>query len=231
VDEENLHRTADFRRFVAGMTDDLRLTVSLLEEQEALSVLEGLRELELEGEGELRERVIVSHEGPRVFLYADTEERIEYARELVDDVLRERGLGAIVTLTRWHPIEQRWEDSRLPLPRTREEREAERQIRLERETSESLASGYAEWEVRIELPSHEQTVLLAERLESEGIPVVRRFTYVLVGAANEDEARALADRLREEAPAGARVLVEPGGQMVWEVARRNPFVVFGGLGI
>jgi hypothetical protein len=213
------------------MTDDLRLTVSLQEEQEALSVLEGLRELELEGEGELRERVIVSHEGPRVFLYADTEERIEQARELVDDVLRELGLGAIVTLTRWHPIEQRWEDSRLPLPRTPEEREAERRIRLERETTESFESGYAEWEVRIELPSHEQTVLLAERLESEGIPVVRRFTYVLVGAANEDEARALADRLREEAPAGARVLVEPGGQMVWEVAPRNPFVVFGGLGI
>jgi len=213
------------------MTDDLRLTVSLQEEQEALSVLEGLRELELEGEGEFRERVIVSHEGPRVFLYADTEERIEHARELVDDVLSERGLGAIVTLTRWHPIEQRWEDSRLPLPRTPEEREAERRIRLERETTESLESGYAEWEVRIELPSHEQTVLLAERLESEGIPVVRRFTYVLVGAANEDEARALADRLREEAPAGARVLVEPGGQMVWEVAPRNPFVVFGGLGI
>jgi hypothetical protein len=213
------------------MADDWRLTVSLQEEHEARSVLDGLRELEVEGRGDLAERVIVSHEGARVFLYADMEERLEHARELVDDVLHARGLGAIVTLTRWHPIEQRWEDARLPLPRTPEEREAERRVRLERETAESLESGYAEWEVRIELPTHEQTVLLGERLESEGIPVVRRFTFLLVGAVNEDEAQALAARLREEAPAGARVLVEPGGQMVWEVTPRNPFVVFGGLGI
>jgi hypothetical protein len=47
---------------------------------------------------------------------------------------------------------------------------------------------------------------------------------------NEDEARALGERLRDEAPAGATIQVQPGGEMVWEVAPRNPFVIFGGLG-
>ena len=47
---------------------------------------------------------------------------------------------------------------------------------------------------------------------------------------NEDEATALAERLRTEAPEGATVEVEPGGAMVWEVSPKNPFAVFGGLG-
>ena len=53
---------------------------------------------------------------------------------------------------------------------------------------------------------------------------------LVLGAANEDDARALAERLRGEAPDGAKVEVEPGGGMVWEVAPRNPFTFFGGLG-
>ncbi len=84
--------------------------------------------------------------------------------------------------------------------------------------------------MRIELASHEDTVTLAERLESEGIPVVRRHTFLLAGAANEDDARELAERIRGEAPEGAKVDVEAGGGMVWEVAPRNPFTLFGGLG-
>jgi hypothetical protein len=116
------------------------------------------------------------------------------------------------------------------LPRTEAEHEAERERREAREAAESLATGHAEWEVRVELPGHAETVELAERLEAEGIPVVRRFTYLLVGAVNEDEARALGERLRDEAPAGATIQVQPGGEMVWEVAPRNPFVIFGGLG-
>ena len=215
------------------MADDLRLTVTLRDEGEALELVDALHRIEVDEVGRegLGERVIVSRDGARVYVYADTEERIELAREHVDAALAARELGAMVTMTRWHPIEQRWEDAGLPLPRTEAEKERERQVRLERETAESLASGYASWEVRIELPSHEATVELADRLERTGLPVVRRFRYLLVGAANEDEARALAERLGAEAPEGARVDVEPGGQMVWEVAPQNPFVIFGGLGV
>lgn len=39
-----------------------------------------------------------------------------------------------------------------------------------------------------------------------------------MGTASEEEARALAERLHGTA--------EPGGELVWEVARDNPFAVF-----
>jgi hypothetical protein len=84
--------------------------------------------------------------------------------------------------------------------------------------------------VRVELANHEDTVALADRLEAEGNAVVRRYTFLLVGALNEDDARALAERLERDAPEGARIDVEAGGGLVWEVAPENPFVVFGGLG-
>ncbi len=92
-------------------------------------------------------------------------------------------------------------------------------------------TGLAEWEVRIELASHDDTVRLAERLDTEGIPVVRRHTFLLVGAATEDDAAELAKRLAAEAPKGATVHVQPGGEMIWEVTPPNPFVMIaGGLG-
>ena len=139
-------------------------------------------------------------------------------------------MEAETSLARWHPVEQRWEDPEVPLPRTEEEWRADHARLQERAAAESRETGEAAWEVRVELPEHEATDELAERLESEGVPVVRRWTYLLVGAANEDEARALAKRLRDEAPAGSRVQVEPGGRLAWEVAPRTPFAIFGGLG-
>jgi len=84
--------------------------------------------------------------------------------------------------------------------------------------------------VRIELPDHAETVGLAERLEEEGIPVVRRHRYLLVGAATEGDAAALAERLRLEAPEGAHVHVQAGGEMIFKVVRQNPFTILGGLG-
>jgi hypothetical protein len=108
--------------------------------------------------------------------------------------------------------------------------QAEHERLQEREAAESLEKGRAEWEVRIELPTHEDTLALAERLEAESVPVVRRYTFLLAGALNEDDAHALAKRLEAEAPQGARIHVEPGGGLVWEVAPENPFAVFGGLG-
>jgi len=69
---------------------------------------------------------------------------------------------------------------------------------------------------------------LAEQLESEGIPVTRRWRYLLVGAETEDDARALAQRLREEAPAETELIVEPNGQEVWR--EMHPYTVLGGLG-
>jgi hypothetical protein len=211
--------------------DDWRLTVELDDESRSRELVEWLGQVRLEA-GErvpLGDRVIVSRDGSRVYLYSDTEERARHVESMVLAKIGHPAAGH-VELARWHPAEQRWEDAAVPLPRTDEEWAVEHERLQEREEDESLATGYAEWEVRVEFPSHDETVAFAERLEAEGIPAVRRYTYLLVGAVNEDDARALADRLADDVPEGARVEVEPGGQMVWEVAPQNPFVVFGGLG-
>jgi hypothetical protein len=213
------------------MADDWRVTVDFDDESDGTDLVEWLQAARFESaeRDRLGDRVIVSRDGSRVYLYADSEQRAREAQTRVEEHLSEAGRAARISLARWHPVAQEWEDAEIPLPRTEAEMEAEEDVRQAREEAESLERGYAAWEVRVELPSPEETARLAERLESEEIPVVRRHRYLLAGSANEDDANALADRLRREVP-GARIEVEPGGGFVWEVMPQNPFAIFGGLG-
>jgi hypothetical protein len=214
------------------MDDDWRVTVDFDDEGDGAQLTEWLAALDLEA-GERRrlgDRVIVSRDGARVYLYAAGEDRARAAYETVSARIDAEGLAAATAFERWHPVEQEWKDVSVPLPGTVEELSAEHERLQQREADESVDKGRAAWEVRVELPDHEETTALAERLEAEGIPVVRRYTFLLAGAVNEDEARALGERLEREAPAGARIEVEPGGGLVWEVSPYNPFAIFGGLG-
>jgi hypothetical protein len=215
-----------------GMSDDWRVTVDFDDEGDGTQLVEWLaaRRLEAEERERLGGRVVVSRDGPRVFLYADEEAQARDAEGFIRAHLSSEGRAANVSLERWHPVEQDWKDASVPLPETEDEIQAEHERQQEREASESFASGHAEWEVRVSLPSREATEALAEQLEAEGLPVLKRSTFLLVGAANRDDAEALAERLRGESPQGAKVEVEPGGGMVWEVMPHNPFAVFGGLG-
>jgi hypothetical protein len=215
-----------------GMSEDWRVTVDFDDEGDGTQLVEWLsaRRLEAEERERLGARVVVSRDGPRVYLYADVEQPARDAEGFVRAHLSSERQPARISLERWHPVEQNWKDASEPLPETPEEVQAEHERQQEREASESFASGHAEWEVRVSLPSREATEALAAQLEAEGLPVVRRSTFLLVGAANRDDAEALAERLRAESPQGAKVEVEPGGGMVWEVMPHNPFAVFGGLG-
>jgi hypothetical protein len=214
------------------MADDWRVTIDFDDEGDGTQFAEWLAALEFEDRerNELGDRVIASRDGPRVFLYTDSEDRARAVYQTVSARIESEGLSAITSLERWHPVELAWKDGSVPMPGTEEELEAEHERLQEREAADSFEKGRSEWEVRVELASHEDTDALAERLESEGVPVVRRYTFLLAGAVNEDDARALAERLAREVPAGAKIAVEPGGGLVWEVAPRNPFVIFGGLG-
>lgn len=214
------------------MADDWRLTVDFDDEADGTQLVEWLAALQLERDerDRLGSRVPVSRDGARVFLYADTAERAREADGVVRARLGSEGVSARISLDRWHPVEQDWKDASVPLPETPEEVRAEHERQQEREAAHSRETGHAEWEVRVSLSSHAATDELADRLEAEGIPVVRRATFLLAGAVNHDEALALAERLRGELPEDARVEVEPGGGMVWEVMPQNPFAVFGGLG-
>ncbi|HXV33061.1 MAG TPA: hypothetical protein VD769_03540 [Gaiellaceae bacterium] len=214
------------------MAEGWRITVDFDDEADGTQLVEWLaaRRFESKERESFGGRVAVSRDGPRVFLYADTEALARDADGIVRALLSSEGREARVAFERWHPVEQEWKDAALPLPQTEDEIRAERERQQAREAAESLATGEAEWEVRVSLPSREATDALADRLEGEGIPVTRRATFLLVGAVNEDQATALAERLRGQAPEGATVEVEPGGAMVWEVSPKNPFAVFGGLG-
>jgi hypothetical protein len=209
------------------MTDDWRASIDLADHP-GLGIRDALHErrVERDARGKLGDRVVVSADGPRVFLYTDSEASAREALEVVLPLLEQHDLRVETTfIARWDHDSERWEE-----PEEHDTPEEDHAAREAAEAALSEAQGFAEWEVRVELPSHEATVELARRLESEEIPVVRRWTFLLVGANNEDQAHALADRIRAEAPDGATVHEELSGAAVWRVADPYPFAVLGGLG-
>jgi predicted mannosyl-3-phosphoglycerate phosphatase (HAD superfamily) len=194
------------------MKDDWRIRIEL-EEEHAQGLLERLG-LDLSSEAhklakELEgRRLVVSRDGDTIFVYAGSRDETEQARAIVESELAELRVEArLIRIEQWLEDEARWDDEP-PAEDTLEE--------------EALEHGYAPWEVRVETRSREEAARLADQLESEGYGIVRRYRYVLVGAASEQEARELAQRLHGE--------VEAGGELVYEAAPQNPFAIFGGLG-
>jgi hypothetical protein len=53
---------------------------------------------------------------------------------------------------------------------------------------------------------------------------------VLIGATDEDGAKALAERIRAEAPAGSTVTAELNERFVYDNRPWSPFALLGGLG-
>ncbi len=178
-------------------------------------------------------RPAISHDADDVFLYTDSAETAEQARAALQGALTEQGVPAEVAVSRWHPTEERWEDASAPLADDPAQRAAEHERLIEEEDEESAALGAPDWEVRITLPSHHDAREFADRLEQEGIPVLRRWRHVIVGANDEDQANALAERLRAEAPKGSELLVEGSGAEPLQAYERSQsrYAWFGGLGM
>jgi len=194
------------------MNDDWRIRIDL-EEEHAESLLERLgldlgseaRELAKDLEGR---RLAVSRDDDTLFVYAGSRAEAERAREIIEAELREADLeGRVGTIEHWLADEDRWDDA------PPERFEAEREV---------LEHGLAPWEVRIEASSPEEAERLAKQLQDEGLGVLRRHRYVIVGATSEEEAEELAKRLHG--------VPEASGQLVYEALPQNPFAIFGGLG-
>jgi hypothetical protein len=145
-------------------------------------------------------------------------------------VASENGWEPEMVLTHWHPVAESWEDPDVPLPETDAARAAEHAELVAAERKEVEEGAPPQYEVRVDLPSHRDTVRFDEMLEAEGLPAVRRWKYLVVGAADEDSAKELAGRLEGEAPAGSTVKVEGSGKVVYDEQPPNPFAIFGGLG-
>jgi hypothetical protein len=150
--------------------------------------------------------VKVPSEGSHIFLYADTEHAARETGLAVRKVLDRCHLSADYYLYRWHPLEQAWEDARVPMPETSELlRDQEYQQRIDDETEEFRASGRIGWEVHAQLQSHHEAVKLAKRFQDEGRRVNRVGKVLVVGAVNEDEASDLALAIVREAPASTSI--------------------------
>ncbi|MGA9875340.1 MAG: hypothetical protein WBQ21_05980 [Solirubrobacteraceae bacterium] len=218
------------------MHDEFRIRVELAQD-DAAQLLEALEQVEREagdGPSSQPKHVAVSHEGGHVFLYADSAEDAVRARSTVESILSEQGVedvAAKVSSWRWHPEEDRWEDAAQALPSTPAEHAAEHERLEQLETEESQHDGHPEWEVRVTLPTHHDAREFAERLAAEGIPLRRHWRHLQLGVLDEDEARALVERLRVEAPAGSSFEVEGDAFDAWAAlqAPARPFAFFGGL--
>lgn len=70
---------------------------------------------------------------------------------------------------------------------------------------------------------------LAEGLGREGLPRMRRWRYVFVGASDEDAANTLAKGLEQEVPPGSTITVE-GSRQAGYAELPRPFAFLGGIG-
>jgi Arc/MetJ-type ribon-helix-helix transcriptional regulator len=195
---------------VRGVHDDWRLQVTLAgsAHAEALSGRLEARELSEQVTRELGDAVVVSRDESDVFLYADTHAALRAAEQIVREDLARGGWSAEIVASRWHDDAEDWEPADAPAATSAAQRETEHARLMQREDAESAAAGFPEFEARATLPTRHAARDLSEHLTREGVPNVRRWRHVIVGADDEDAARAWADRLRAESPAGTEVRTE-----------------------
>lgn len=201
------------------MNDDWRLQIDLDDAGVSGQISDHLRAAELEHDLETAfdQRVIVSHEGETIYLYAGDRAQLEKAQRVVQGQLDQKGWDAKFDLRHWHEGAEEWEDPDA--------------VESADEVPPSTEPGeLAEFEVRVEFPSHREAKEFAEKLEAEGLEPVRRWKYMVVGAADEDAANELADRIRAEAPADSKVTAEGSLAAAWRERPPSPFWWLGGLG-
>ena len=186
--------------------DEWRVEIDLDDEEHGLGLGERLRAHDLDDEARKRlgGRVVVTRDGPRVFLYAGQEPEAREAERVARELVAAENLTADIAVTRWHPVEEAWKDASIPLPETPEgERE---ELRLNEEAKRR--EGAYDWLVKIALPGRAEAVELEQRLEAEGFPVHRRWRYVTVDVVTQERADELATRLRGEVPDEAEIWVD-----------------------
>ena len=192
------------------MEDEFRVEVDLDDHEHGYSLGERLRALDLDDDA--RERleggVMVTRDGSRLFLYAASDAAAREAERTVRELVEADDLSAEIRVTRWHPVEESWKTPRTrfprrpsrsgtstpPVRRPRPKRLGRGPVRLARRGSPARAGPGGE---------------LAERLAQDGVPVRRRWRYVVADALTEERAQELAGRLRSELPdADIRVEVD-----------------------
>jgi hypothetical protein len=95
--------------------DEFRLEIDLHDFLHGLG--DRLRSLDLDDDvaERLGDRVIVTRDGERMYVYTQTSEALGEAERVVTEVLAEDGLDAGMRRRRWNPSERFWQDADEPL--------------------------------------------------------------------------------------------------------------------
>jgi len=170
---------------------------------------------------QLGDHIRVNHRKTSIFLYAATATAAREAERVAQQVLAQGNVVADFHLEHWDPLEEEWRDTAAgpadavtepigaaePADDEDEERAVHEELQ-ERERQRSVATGLAAWQVRVGLSSRRRVVDLAERLTSEGWPVVRRRRFLVAGANCQDDADSLALEIQGYLGAEAAIRVE-----------------------
>ncbi len=208
------------------MSEEWRAEVHLEDEGHGLTLGDRLRSLDLDDEARERlgERVVVTRDGGRMFMYTGSEETAREAERVARELAAADGLEARTRITRWDPDADEWVDPSTPRPQSEAQRVAEHREHEAHAQRQAAATGHNEWELRVDLGSLGETRELSERLSEKGIRHHRRWKHLLIPAATEEQAAELADRVREVAPDEVEVHLEPAPGSIPHPA----FVVIGG---
>src|SRR4051794_41443714 len=100
------------------MSDEWRVEMQLEDEGHGPTLGERLRSLDLDDEARNRlgERVIVTRDGSRMFLYTGSEQTAREAERVAKELASEDKLEAKTQITRWHPDEEEWLEPSTPIP-------------------------------------------------------------------------------------------------------------------
>lgn len=196
-------------RLAPVTNDEWRVEVDLEDEEHGFTFAERIRGVDLDEEAQKRlgGTVTVTRDGPRMFLYATSEEAAREAERVAGQLLEAEDVSGTVRVTRWHPDAEEWLDASVPLPQTEEQREAERRRHEAAEVAEAAAEGEWDYEVHVDPPGHREAVELEEKLNAEGLPVSRRWKHVSIGAPTDEQAEEIAAKVRAMAPEGTEVTI------------------------
>jgi hypothetical protein len=151
----------------------------------------------------LGDQVAVGSGGTQIFLYAPSVVSADEAAQVAREVLARHDVSAAVRTERWSSRGQKWRDADEMSADVAADRQAEHEYRQEQERERSVRTGFAAWQVRVDVPSRRDVVALAGHLAAQGWRVRPRRRHLIVGADCEDDAKGLVRALSGDGRADA----------------------------
>jgi len=160
----------------------------------------------------LGDQVAISSNATQIFLYAPSIGLAGEAAQVAGEVLAQHSISVGTVRTEgWSWRKQQWRDAdEMPAEPEPVQEWAGHASRQELERATSVMRGFPAWQVRVELPSHRDVVVLAGQLAAQGWRVRRRIRSLIVWANCEDDATGLARALSADGSGDADTAIRVG---------------------